>query len=271
MRQWHLIYDKPTTGARNMAIDEALLESVARGISPPTLRFYAWQPMCLSLGYGQRSADVDRVQLAQNGWGVVRRMTGGKAILHGDELTYSLALPAEHPITAGGIIESYRRISQALLDGLNQLGVQVQADKKADGVKSIGPVCFETPSHYEITASDGRKLVGSAQVRRKGGVLQHGTLPLFGDVARICDALIYDSPYEREEARFHVRERATTLHDALGEIVNWETVAACMAQSFATIFDVEMLPAVVSDIVPEEEVECLQQETYANPERIYRL
>lgn len=271
MRQWNVIYDIPTEGARNMAIDEAILRRVANRELPPTLRFYGWSPPCLSLGYGQRSRDVDREALDKQGWDIVRRVTGGRAILHIDELTYSIALPEDHPIAAGGIIESYRRISGALLHGLNRLGVQSQADKKADGVKSIGPVCFETPSHYEITTDDGRKLVGSAQVRRKNGVLQHGTLPLHGDVARICDALKYDNDYHREEAKFHVRERAATLADALGQVIDWRTVVDALVDGFTQVFDVDLVPVAAAEILDERDIHTLIDENYANPERIFRI
>src|SRR6185295_7261954 len=95
MRQWRLIYDLPTTGAANMAADEAVLQAVSAGESMPTLRLYGWSPPCLSLGYGQKTRDVDFERIAANGWDVVRRPTGGRAILHVDELTYSVSLPAD--------------------------------------------------------------------------------------------------------------------------------------------------------------------------------
>ncbi len=216
MRQWRLIDDYPASGAYNMAVDMAILESVARGDALPTLRFYGWNPPCLSLGYGQRAADVDFTRVAQMGWEVVRRPTGGRAILHIDELTYSLALPASDSIAAGSVVDSYRRISTALVAGLRKIGLQPEADSHTEPISSGGPVCFETPSHYEITVG-GRKLIGSAQVRRGGGVLQHGSLPLFGDLARICDALAYPDDSAREAARALVRARAITLWDALSQ------------------------------------------------------
>ncbi|MEQ8677532.1 MAG: biotin/lipoate A/B protein ligase family protein [Aggregatilineales bacterium] len=271
MRQWHLIYDSPTTGARNMAIDEAILENVSSGALPPTLRFYGWNPPCLSLGYGQRAADVAIDALRDRGWEIVRRLTGGKGILHIDELTYSLAIPADEPIAEGGIIESYRRISEALLAGLNLLGVQSNADKKAEGLKTIGPVCFETPSHYEITTPDGRKLVGSAQVRRKNGVLQHGSLPLAGDIARICDTLKYPNAYHREEAKFHVRERATTLEQALGQYIKWQTAADAIRKGFENVFDVQFDVVNSDDVVPTLMIDRLVAEVYGNPEKTFRL
>src|SRR5690606_33208550 len=123
--------DCPAIGAYNMAVDEAILQSVTGRQSPPTLRLYAWNPPCLSIGYGQKAADVDMSRLAARGWGLVRRSTGGRAILHSDELTYSLSLPGDDELAVGSVIESYRRISAALVAGLSRLGLQVQADRRA--------------------------------------------------------------------------------------------------------------------------------------------
>src|SRR5690606_19737780 len=98
MRQWRLLVDSPMMGAYNMAIDEILMLSVSEGESLPTLRLYDWSPLCLSLGYGQRLRDADLARIEAHGWQIVRRPTGGKAILHGNELTYSVALPKEHEL-----------------------------------------------------------------------------------------------------------------------------------------------------------------------------
>lgn len=240
MRQWRLIYDHPAQGAYNMAYDEAILDAVTAGDSLPTLRLYRWSPACLSLGYGQSAADADLDQLARHGWDVVRRPTGGKAILHTDELTYSVALPADHPIAAGDIVESYRRISRALLLALENLGAVPHSERRdSKQPQSLaGAVCFEVPSHYEITV-EGRKLVGSAQMRRKGGVLQHGTLPLEGDLARICDVLTYPDEIAREQAKAKVHERALTLAEALGRVVAWNDVAYMVASAFQQVFDLD--------------------------------
>ncbi len=259
MEQWRVIITDPMDGAANMAADEALLRSVAAKHEPPTLRLYAWDPFCLSLGYGQRLRDVDLNRVAARGWTVVRRPTGGRAILHGDELTYSITLPEDHPIAAGGIIETYLRLSKGLLVAMQQLGLQVLADADGDTTSAKGPVCFEVPSRYEITVG-GKKLIGSAQLRRRGGVLQHGTLPLYGDIARICDALAYDSEHERETAKQGVRQRAATL-ESTGVEVTWRQAAQAVTAGMAQALGVTFTPAPLSD-AEAAEADHLYHETY---------
>jgi len=262
---WRLLVTDPTDGPMNMAIDQAIMEAVAEGRVAPTLRFYAWEPPCLSLGYTQPLSEIDRERLAARGWDLVRRMTGGRAILHTDELTYSVALPADNPIVTADIVESYRRLSGALVAGLQRLGADPHADKRADGHRgaSTGPVCFEVPSHYEITI-DGKKLVGSAQVRKFGAVLQHGSLPLGGDITRICDALVYSDDHQREVVRERVRRRAATLEDALHAVIPWEDAVQAMAHSFADTFDLEL--DAETGLTPEEQARAaeLRAEQYAS-------
>ena len=127
---WRLLQSPAQPGAWNMALDEAIFEAAGRREVLPTLRLYAWQPACLSLGYGQPITDVDLEALAAQGWGLVRRPTGGRAILHIDELTYSVSGPQDEPRLRGSILESYRTLSAALLAGLLRLGIQAQAFPK---------------------------------------------------------------------------------------------------------------------------------------------
>jgi lipoate-protein ligase A len=223
-----------------MAIDEAILEAVGRGDAPPTVRLFRWEPACLSLGYAQPTSDADQGRLDSHGWHLVRRMSGGRAILHTDELTYSVALPMDHALVAGTIPESYRRLSMALLEALHEIGLDAHADKRP-GLASapVGPVCFEVPSDYEITA-DGKKLIGSAQVRKHNGALQHGSIPLCGDVSRICEGLVFADETARRKARKRVLERATTLSDALRRSVSWDEAAQAVIGAFGKTFDVSL-------------------------------
>jgi lipoate-protein ligase A len=230
---WRLLITPPKRGAWNMAVDEAILEHIGRGESLPTLRLYAWTPACLSLGHAQPFADVDRSRLKERGWEVVRRATGGRAILHTDELTYSVIAPLNEPRVEGSVLESYNRLAQALLLAVKSLEipVEIKNDVTQVGILHNNPVCFEVPSTYEITVN-GRKLIGSAQARRKEGVLQHGSLPLTGDLTRICQVLVFDNESTREAASKRLLSRATTVESALGREVSWETAAQAFIHAF---------------------------------------
>ncbi|MFC2029907.1 biotin/lipoate A/B protein ligase family protein [Chloroflexota bacterium] len=260
---WRLLVQGQTDGATNMAVDEAILGAVASGASPPTLRFFSWHPPCLSLGRSQPVDDVDSVACRGDGVDMVRRPTGGRAILHTDELTYSLALPQTDPRASGDILDSYRRLSEGLLAGLRELGVEaVRAMGHRKPQAELTAVCFETPSDYEITVG-GRKLVGSAQWRAQGGVLQHGTLPLHGDIGRIVTYLAF-SDAERRAQRKAVRARAATLQDTLGENVPFARAAEALATGFAQALNLKLAPGALTD---EEHFAAsgLRQSRYADP------
>jgi lipoate-protein ligase A len=215
-----------------MAVDEAILGSAGRGDALPTLRLYAWNPPCLSLGYAQPFADVEVERLNAHGWDVVRRATGGRAILHTDELTYSISAPGDHPLMQGTILESYQRLAKALVTGVRALGIPVEMAEHAPATGAAkGPVCFEVPSAYEIVTG-GKKLIGSAQARKQEGVLQHGTFPLVGDLTRITQALFFPDEQARAAAAGKLLQRATTAESVLGREVAWETAAQAIAESF---------------------------------------
>ena len=246
---WRLLHTPFTTGPMNMAIDEAILLANAGGSAPPTLRFFGWTPPCLSLGYAQPRREVDTARLQAHGYDLVRRPTGGRAILHTDELTYSVIAPMDEPRVVGGVVESYQHLSAGLKIGLERLGLAVRADKQYAPTETSGPkgpVCFEVPSNYEITVSlDGRlhKLLGSAQVRKQGVVLQHGTLPLTGDTRRIVDVLVFDSEAERQTAAERVLQRAATLEAVLGRAIPWDEAAAAMAAGFSEALNLTLVPS----------------------------
>ncbi len=253
-----------------MAVDEAILEAVAAQLSPPTVRFYGWEPPCVSLGYRQSATVVDGRRLASLGYDLVRRPTGGRAILHVDELTYSVIAPISEPRVKGSILESYRRLSEALVVGLQLLDLVTSEAPKDPAVGgSEGPACFDTPSNYEIT-HEGRKLVGSAQVRKIGVVLQHGTLPLVGDVGRLVDALRLDSDQDRKQMRADLRNRATTLASALGREVTFEEAVQAMARGFTQVLNLNLVEDQLSPLELDRAAE-LRSEKYAAESWAHRL
>lgn len=267
--QWRLLKTGFADGATNMAIDEAIVRALQAGLVPPTLRLYGWHPPCLSLGQAQPAAEVDWAACAALGIDVVRRPTGGRAILHIDELTYSLIAPENHPAIAGDIVTSYRKISRGLIEGLRGLNIpNIHSAPQSpipntQSQSQLSPVCFEAPSHYEITVN-GQKLVGSAQMRRGGLVLQHGAIPLHGDIARICQVLAAHPDPAR------VRARATTIEAVTGHTVSFEQAATAIADGFARALEIELGPGALT---PQEHAwaDELRRDKYARDEWTRRL
>jgi lipoate-protein ligase A len=267
---WRIIKHPPARGAWNMAVDEAILESVYSGDSLPTLRLYAWQPACLSLGHAQPFGDIDPDALEAESWDIVRRPTGGRAILHVDELTYSVIAPETEPRVKGGVLASYLQLSSALLQALKILGLEPEAkEKHAMGGKKDNPVCFEVPSNYEITVR-GKKLIGSAQARRKEGILQHGAVPLFGDLTRIITVLKFPDAESRVAARDRLLAHATTVEAELDSPISWEQAADAFQQAFQVSLNLDLHPGALSVKEIRRAGELLQ-EKYAHPSWTKRI
>jgi len=266
MNTWRLLYTLPSSGAWNMAVDESILEHIYRSEAMPTLRLYAWKPACLSLGQAQSFADVDMERVKANGWEVVRRVTGGRAILHTDELTYSVTGSADEPVLAGSVLESYNRLAQALMFAIRELGLPVEMKEHVatgePATLNLNPVCFEVPSTYEITV-DGKKLIGSAQARKKEGVLQHGSPPMTGDLTRICQALIFKDEAAREVAAQRLLARATTVESIIGVETAWETAAQAFVYGFEAQLGISFQRGEMSRS-EFERAEELVNEKYAN-------
>lgn len=162
-----------------MARDEALLVSVGEGTSPPTVRFYKWDPPTISLGYFQKYAQYESLPSPAGDLAVVRRTTGGGAILHDREWTYSIALPTTHPLAADNPAQLYELVHHALIGTLELLGVQPQlCGSSDDSSAGRGPFfCFDR-RHATDLLLEGRKLAGSAQRRTQKAILQHGSIIL---------------------------------------------------------------------------------------------
>ena len=267
---WRLIIDdQPRSGAANMAMDQALAESAAAGEAPPTLRFYRWQPPAVSLGRHQPITDINAEVVEQLGYEIVRRPTGGRAILHTDELTYAVTAAVDEPRVAGSLMDAYLRLSNALLKGLQRVGLA--ADKAAGDVRAgpnVSAACFEVPSAYEITAH-GRKLIGSAQSRRAGYVLQHGSLPLVGDIGRLVDVLALPDE-ERTRLRAELVARACTLAEALGVAeddpnLEFERVAQAIIEGFGDLLNLQFKRGQPTAAELRRTAELIRQQ-YANSE-----
>ncbi|MCH8913402.1 MAG: lipoate--protein ligase family protein [Planctomycetes bacterium] len=179
MNDWRLLIDSPADGVTNMGRDEALLVGVGEGASPPTMRFYKWDPPTISLGYFQSYSEYESLAPPVGDLAVVRRTTGGGAILHDREWTYSMALPTSHPLVQAGATQLYDLVHAALIDTLALLGVRAERGLLSDGSSAgRGPFfCFDR-RHCTDVLLDGDKLAGSAQRRTKTAILQHGSIIL---------------------------------------------------------------------------------------------
>jgi len=191
---WRLIRSGARSGSFNMALDEVLLEEVAAGRSAPVLRLYRWDPATVTLGYFQRGAAVVNLEACRHlGLDVVRRLTGGRAVLHDCEATYAVIAPERCPPFVGGsILENYRVIAGVLCQALQGLGLPATlAPGRPGGSAGEGAehsACFTAPASYEILCH-GCKISGGAQKRRGGAFLQHGSIPVDLDPERLFCAL----------------------------------------------------------------------------------
>jgi lipoate-protein ligase A len=238
-----------------MAVDEALLEVYAAGSGPPTLRFYTWSPPAVSLGYGQTiEADIDLAKCRALGIDVVRRPTGGRAVLHDHEVTYSVIIREDDPRAAAGVLASYLTVSQALIRGLSYLGISAEL-LPLQGVASrsrqaVSPVCFATPSSYEVAVA-GRKVIGSAQRRAHGVIMQHGSIPMSLDMDKLGAVLGSSSSARRSlQQAVDYHTRMTSLQEAGGRPYEYAEVITALSRGFADTWEVKLVPG---ELTAEEE------------------
>jgi lipoyl(octanoyl) transferase len=241
---WRLLDTGPADGFTNMAVDEALLETYAAHAGSPTLRFYTWSPPALSLGYGQPlTSDIDLSCCQALGIDVVRRPTGGRAVLHDREVTYSVIIREDDPLAAAGVLASYLTISRALIRGLSYLGIDAELLPLRRPVPSeaVSPVCFATPSSYEVAVA-GRKIIGSAQRRAHGAIMQHGSLPLAFDreTLRRVFAVSQTAPSSAAAERSY-HTAMTSLQEAGGRQFTYAEVVAALSRGFADTWQVTLM------------------------------
>jgi lipoate-protein ligase A len=240
-RRWRLLLDFDQPGAWHMAADEALHACFALGRDRPILRLYSWSPPCLSLGYAQPVAEVDREACAHAGVKVVRRPSGGRAVLHDRELTYAVVAAVDDPTIGGGIGQSYRAIAAGLLGGLRALGVDAAlapGSPAGDAAARRSGACFAAATRHEVLWR-GRKLVGSAQLRRDGVLLQHGSILL--DRSRIGLAALLSAPRPETLAR-RLAGASATVAEATGARLDPPVAAERFAAGFAAALGLALDP-----------------------------
>lgn len=230
MTRWRLILDHQLTGAWNMAADQALFESVESFGGVPTLRLYRWARPTLSFGYASRCCPVDGDACSRLGVDLVRRLTGGRMVLHGADLTYSLVTPFNAPFS-GGIRSSCQAIGAVLREGLLAAGIVLDPDTPGRGYADRS-VCFAGGLDTELYQG-GKKLVGSAQKRGRRGLLQHGSVPLENQYGLLRQILGLNEQSSRWRS---IIEQATWANAGTGLTISGERLAEGMVQAFTMFF-----------------------------------
>lgn len=264
---WRLLDTGPGDGAWNMAVDEALLEAGVAGLLVPTLRFYAWVPAAVSLGFFQPLDEgISLAEIEARGFGLVRRPSGGRAILHKDELTYSVTVPEELVDHGHSVMGSYRTISRGIEAGLGLLGVGAHlAERKNEPrmkAEGLPTVCFAKAAKCDMTVA-GRKIVGSAQTRRRGIIMQHGSVPIHIEPAEHLAVMPGGGTDEASQRR--LQDAACGVADALGRPVSYDELAAALAQGFADTFNLRLEPGELTDW-ERARAEELREQKYATRE-----
>ena len=222
--QWRLLKTENISAAKNMAIDRAVLVANSKGKSPPTVRFFTWKPSAISIGYFQSlEEEVDLDICKKLGVDYVRRITGGGAVFHDDELTYSIVISENHPKIPKNIMESYGRICGAIINGLDYLGIE-------SNYKPINDII-----------ANSKKISGNAQTRKFKTVLQHGTVLMDVDVEKMFSILKVPNEKIRDKLISDVKERVTSVKHVLGRDVSFSDAAEAMKTGFEEEFRVKLV------------------------------
>ncbi len=250
MNDWRLLSYRKRSAFENMAIDEAVFRGNQQGLSPPTLRFYGWDPPAVSLGYFQDiEAEINVPYCRRNRIQIVRRPTGGKAVFHDDELTYSLVSRDDNRPFSSSILETYLVISRCIVDGLASLGVDATMAEQGRPLSAgnLPAHCFSLPSRYELLVK-GRKICGSAQTRANGVFLQHGSLLLRFDPFKAA-AVVSQEGVSRNPAD-SLKESVTSLQDHIARSIDPGGLSRVLSESFEKILQIRLTEG---RLTPEEE------------------
>jgi len=247
--EWRLLITGSHTAAENMAIDHAILSSHSQGRVPPTVRFYAWDPPAISIGYFQSlTEEIDIPACDHYGVDYVRRITGGGAVFHEEEVTYSIVVDETHPFFTKNILESYQRICGAIIKGLYHLKID----------------CSYAPINDIIV--DNKKISGNAQTRKYQTILQHGTILTDVDVEKMFTLLIVPNEKIKDKLIKDVTQRVTSLKHVLGHTVTFDTVSSVLAQGFEEEFDIILkkgdLTEQERDLAKQYQKDCFTQRAW---------
>lgn len=245
---WRFIDSGNGSPSFNMALDEALLDWKSQGKFPPVIRFYGWNPATLSIGYFQKvEKEINMEAVHNQKIGFVRRPTGGRAVLHEHELTYSVIVSETHPAMPKTITEAYRVISEGILKGFHNLGLdayfavpKTEADREA--LKSPhSAVCFDAPSWYELVV-EGRKVAGSAQTRQKGVILQHGSILIDLDEDKLFSLFKYPNERVKERMQKSFKNKAVAINEISSRKVTLDEAKQAFKAGFEEGLNITLKP-----------------------------
>lgn len=271
---WNFINSGSHDPFYNMAMDEALLNFVSRGEIDPVIRFYTWDPATLSIGYFQRlKKEIDIEKVKEKGYGLVRRQTGGRGVLHDKELTYSVIVPESYPNMPKTVTEAYRVISQGLLEGFKLLGfdayfaVPKSKEEREKLKQPRSSVCFDAPSWYELVV-EGRKIAGSAQTRQKGVILQHGSILKDIDIDDLFDMFIFKNDRLKDKMKQAFVDKAVAINDISDKTISIEEMEVAFEKGFQKGLNINFKPL---ELTKEQQAEVKElAEKYKSEEWTYR-
>lgn len=244
MLEWIFVDTGASSGEFNMRFDERLAADVAAGRCPTTLRLFQWDPFCISLGRHQKMEDIDIDRCRRDGIDVVYRPTGGRAILHAEELTYSLVFGDE---IRGSVENTCAQIGEALVLGLRSVGVAAELNRHQPDLKKwythpSSASCFASSTRYEVQV-DGRKLVGSAQRRYPDAILQHGSILIGSYHRRLPEYLLLEDA-RKDTLRQLMAEKTVELRSLCTiELADLkQSIRQAFAETFSVRFSEETLP-----------------------------
>lgn len=249
MQRWRLIKNKSYDGAMNMAIDEAISLAYKEGKVNPTVRFYTWKPACLSIGYFQKlESDIDLIACKENNIDYVRRITGGRAVLHDKELTYSIVVGEENPIIDKSINLSYRFISEGLVKGLHLSNIPTDDLNSGEHITrgNLSAACFNAHASYEITINN-KKIVGSAQHRKDGVLLQHGSIVLDFNVENLFNLIKMKTPELKERSKRFTANKASGIENETGRSIDIDTLEENLIKGLSSHLNVEFVEEELTD------------------------
>jgi lipoate-protein ligase A len=237
---WRFLNYNRYNAFENMAIDEAIFRETIKDKKKPTIRFYGWHPAAVSIGYFQDpQSELNIEQCSNMGVDIVRRLTGGKAVFHNDEITYSVVADAQEKSFPANIFGTYKVISDCLVQGLAYLGIKANRASACRAKKDMDlkSCCFSVPSRNEILVG-GRKICGSAQKRTGGGFLQHGSLLLTFNPVKALSVIL---PFSTSEHLAKLSKTVAAINEVIANPLETKEICKALKKGFADVLGVEIV------------------------------